>query len=121
MKNIIIIDNNIEINFKLSEEISTEEIINIIFKNIKRISNLKENKKKLEEIKKKKICNTQELIEEDILSEEDKNNFLDYINNIVILSAEDLQVIKNANTKEDLKNNLSKRLIELYENYDLIM
>ena len=88
MKNIIIIDDNIEINLTIKNEFTFNYLKKNIISILSDKENLKEkelehNKKMLEKIKKKKVYFKDLNDKEETLSEEDKNNFIDYFNRVV--------------------------------------
>lgn len=84
MKSIIIIDDDIEINLTIKNEFTFNYVKKNIISILSDKENLKEkklenNKKMLEKIKKKKVYLNDLNDKEETLSEEDKNNFIDYI------------------------------------------
>lgn len=118
MKNIIIIDDNIEINLTIKNEFTfnyiVENIMSILSdKKIFLKKEIENNRKIIEEIKKKKICTCRK----DILSKEFKEDFIEFLFDSTLISNKEVEIIMEAETEDDFLEVVSSDIANWYKKY----
>lgn len=114
MKSIIIIDDDIEINLTIKNKFTFDYIV----KNISSILSDKSFKKKeLENVKKRRIYNTHELNEKDVLSKKFKEDFIEFLFDTTLISNKEVEIIMEAETEEDFLEIVSSDIANWYKKY----